>query len=156
MKKTMVVLAAVLLVFGAVYGNNLSNISTVGAGICPRGIAIGDLNSNGKNQIIVANFGAGTLIGQDTSNTPNSSVSIYSGNSNMPTSLQCGKSPRGVAFANINGTGILAITNYDDGTVMVYTTNNGTPVLADTIAVGKHPVGVAIGDLDNNGQPDIA
>lgn len=144
-------MAAVFALFCAVYGNNLSDITTIGTGVCPRGVAIGD-----KNQIIVANFGAGTLIGQDTSNTPNSSVSIYPGSSSVPAPLQCGNSPRGVAYANINGTGIIAISNYDDGTVMVYTNNNGTPVLKDTIAVGKHPVGVAIGDLDNNGQPDIA
>ncbi len=152
MKKTMVVLAVVLLVFGTVNANNLSNITTVSTGVCPRGIAIGDLIANGKNQVIVANFGAGTLIGQDTSNTPNSSVSIFSNTNALSIPVQTGKSPRGVAIWN----GMLVISNYDDGTLMVYTNENGTPVLKDTIAVGKHPVGVAIGDLDNNGQPDIA
>ena len=127
------------------------SIVSVDSGSYPRGIAIADVGFGTGNEVIVANFGAGTLIGQDGSGDTSSSIAIFSGGNK--TVSQAGKSPRGVAAGDIDGDGKAdyAVTNYDDGTVMIFT-GSGT----QTFEAGRHPVGVAIGDATGDGKNDVA
>ncbi|HDT15146.1 MAG TPA: T9SS type A sorting domain-containing protein [Firmicutes bacterium] len=152
--------AAVLLAFsGMIFANTLSDISFYDAGKYPRGITLGDFSGNGLNEILVANFGEPTLIGQNNENTPNSSLSLfsYSGEGFLMTLKEAGSSPRGLASGDIDGDGEtdFVVTNYDDGTVMIFMGGDSAPEVIET---GRHPVGAAIGYVDNNGikKKDIA
>src|ERR1035437_4147331 len=155
MKKIILYLLLVMLFSAVVFANNLSEITTFATGAYPRGIAAADLNGNGVKEIIVANFGAQTLIGQDPVTPANSSISIFSKDGAGLKSVvqQSGKSPRGIAAGDLNNDGKdeFVVSNYDDGTVTVYKGN--APM---TLTAGKHPVGVAIGDVNNDGLNDIA
>ncbi|MFP4467011.1 MAG: FG-GAP-like repeat-containing protein [Candidatus Goldiibacteriota bacterium] len=139
--------------------NTLSEIKFYDAGRYPRGITIDDFSGNGINSIVAANFGESTLIGRDNETAADSSLSFfdYSQDGFSEVQKQAGSSPRGLASGDIDSDGKsdLAVTNYDDGTIMIFMGDKSTP---ETIKAGQHPVGIAIGSVDNNGiqKKDIA
>jgi gliding motility-associated-like protein len=136
-----------------------------GTGISPLYIAIGDLNVDGKPDLVVANFG--------TSN----SVTVFR-NISTPGSITTASFAAGVSF----GTGIqpinIAIGDLDgDGKPDLAVVNASTPTPGSSkvsllrnissgstinfapkidFGTGDQPYGVAIGDLDGDGKPDIA
>ena len=65
MKKTTLIVMLVLMLSGLSYAENLSDLESLAAGSYPRGLAIADIFGNRTNELIVANFGAATLIGQE-------------------------------------------------------------------------------------------
>jgi hypothetical protein len=151
MKKVIFLFISLLCLSAMASANTLSAIETYDSGVDPRGIAIADINGNGINEVLAANFGAGTLIGQDTSTVPTSSISIFS--KWVRTQASAGRSPRGLAAGFINDDAIMdfVVSNYDDGNIMIFNGSASGPVLSDTIPAGKHPVGVAIGRVDGAG-----
>ena len=152
MKKITLILSALFAVSASVYSNTLSAVNSFESGLYPRGIAIADTNGDAKNEILVANFGEDTLIGQGSDVTPTSSIAVfYNG---IKSVIAAGKTPRGVAAGDLNADGKadFAVTNYEDGTVMIFEGND-----TQTVEVGKYPVGAAIGSIDNEGiKDDIA
>ncbi|HPI02939.1 MAG TPA: FG-GAP-like repeat-containing protein [Candidatus Goldiibacteriota bacterium] len=153
MKKITLILSALFAVSASVYSNTLSAVNSFESGLYPRGIAIADTNGDAKNEILVANFGEDTLIGQGSDVTPTSSIAVfYNG---IKSVIAAGKTPRGVAAGDLNADGKadFAVTNYEDGTVMIFEGND-----TQTVEVGKYPVGAAIGSIDNEGikKEDIA
>jgi hypothetical protein len=148
MKKAIFLFISLLCLSAMASANTLSAIETYDSGVAPRGIAIADINGNGINEVVAANFGAGTLIGQDTSTVPTSSLSIFFKWSK--TQVSAGRSPRGLAAGFINDDAVMdiVVSNYDDGNITIFNGSASGPALSDTIAVGKHPVGVAIGRVD--------
>ncbi|HRU38841.1 MAG TPA: FG-GAP-like repeat-containing protein [Candidatus Goldiibacteriota bacterium] len=151
MKKTFI--ALVILSFCVPVFAGLSDIESMSAGAYPRGLAIADIYGKAANQLIVANFGEDTLIGQENKGEPASSVMVFSGNTRKD--ISAGKSPRGVASGDLDADGIddLAVSNYADGTISLIT-EKGT--LVTTLIAGKHPVGVAIGDINGDKKNDVA
>ncbi len=152
MKKTTIFLIILMIFSGYIFAE-LSGISTYQSGSYPRGIAIADINNNGKNEVIVANFGEDTLIGQENDVNPVSSVSVfsYSAGNLIQQVLASEKSPRGIATGDLNSDGRIdfVVTNYDDSSITIYS-NDRNNYNQQRIEVGKHPVGVATG-ADNEG-----
>ena len=148
MKKITGVLIIVF-VFSSLLFAELSSINTYQAGYYPRGIAIADVNNNGRNEVVVANFGEDTLIGQDNDVAPTSSISLFSYSSGNLTqqSLSSEKSPRGVATGDLNEDGKIdfVVSNYDDSSVTIFIQDKNNTFIQQKVEVGKHPVGVAIG-----------
>jgi hypothetical protein len=81
-----------------------------------------------------------------------------------PVAFPTGSDPRGVAVQDLDGDGQpeLIVANYGDSTVSVFqnigepgsiTTNSFAP--AAVFDTGANPQGLAIADLDGDGQPDI-
>ncbi|MEI7542260.1 MAG: FG-GAP-like repeat-containing protein [bacterium] len=155
MKKIILAVLSIMLFSVVLFANNLSEISTFYSGAYPRGLVAADVNGDGIKEIVVANFGGATLIGQDVTVTANASISIFSkdGSSLKKIDLPSGKSPRGVAAGDFNNDGKeeYAVSSYDDGTVTLY-----TGVVPVVLNAGKHPVGVSIGDVNKDGFNDIA
>jgi hypothetical protein len=153
MKKLVLIAAAALFLSGAVFAENLSDLESLAAGSCPRGIVIADIDGNRINEVIVANFGAATLIGQENTTEPESSIMVFSGNSRKD--IVVGKSPRGLAAGDLDNNGIadFVTSNYGDGTISIVT-EKGTKVT--TLPAGKYPVGVAIGDVNGDKKNDVA
>jgi hypothetical protein len=161
MKKSLIFILPLILLSTVLFANTVSDIKTYQSGYFPRGIVITDADGDGVNDVISANFGEDTLIGQPNDQAPRSSLTIFSGKRALAaTELQSGKSPRGLAAADLNQDGLeeIVATNYEEGTLSIYEQSNGTQVLKDTVQVGQYPVGVASGDLDNSGakKSDIA
>ena len=72
-----------------------------------------------------------------------------------------GTNPAGVAIGDFNGDGIadMAITNFGDNTVSVMLGNGSggfTAATGSPFATGKSPVGVVVGDFNDDGKLDLA
>jgi hypothetical protein len=121
----------------------------------PYSVSTGDLDGDGKPDMVVANTGANTISIFLNTSTPGS-VSFA-----PKIDLVTGKSPHRICIADISGDGKpeILVTNYDDGSVSIFR-NNSAPgsfsFSAKTdIATGANPESLAVGDLDGNGTADL-
>ena len=130
------------------------------AGDQPWAMAIGDLDGDGKPDMAVANRVDNTvLLYLNTS----SSGSISSGSFGTPSSISVGSgAPRGVDIYDIDGDGSkdLIVSNFDTNTLSVYrnTSSTGSISFASNVDLSatSGPWGMAFGDVDGDGKPDIA
>ena len=120
-------------------------------GLNPQSVAIGDLNGDGKPDLVVANYNSST-------------VSVLLGNGDgtfgPKTDYGTGSYPQSVAIGDLNGDGkpdlVTANYNYNSGTVSVLLGNgDGTFGPRTDYATGFDPHSVAIGDLSGDGKPDL-
>ncbi len=118
----------------------------------PQSVAIGDLNSDGKRDLAVANTGS-------------NSVSVLLGNGNggfgAATSFAVGRYPESVAIGDLNRDGRpdLAVANSGSGSKSISVllgNGDGSFGAATYLALGTGPSSVAIGDLNDDGIPDLA
>ena len=122
----------------------------------PQSVAIGDIDGDGKPDLVIANAGS------DTVSVFRNISSIGTINFATKVDFITGSLPYSVAIGDINGDGKpdLAITNYNSNTVSVFrnTGINGLISFATKIdfATGLNPCSVAIGDIDGDGKPDLA
>ncbi len=116
------------------------------AGGFPVGIAIGDMNADGKPDLVVANNGGAV------------SVILNNGGETFaaPISYQAGTNPSGIAVGDLNADGKLDIA-VANGTISIFlNVGDGTLSPAINVAAGTNPDSVAIGDLNQDGSPDLA
>lgn len=125
-------------------------------GTSPIDISIGDLDGDGKPELIVANYG-------------NASISIYKNTCAIGTisfgtgvAFTTGTNPCSVSIGDLNKDGKpdLAIANISSNTVSIFkniSVNGVISFVAKTdISTGASPSAVTIGDLDMDGKPDLA
>jgi len=122
----------------------------------PYSVALGDIDGDGKPDLVFVNSGSNNV-----------SVLLNTGNSGSisfatKVDFATGDRPWGVAIGDIDGDGKpdLVIANYDANTMSVLrnTSSSGSISFAAKIdfTTGIMPYGVAIGDIDGDGKPDIA
>ncbi len=123
----------------------------------PRVAAIGDINSDGRPDIVTANYGSNT-ISVLLSTTPPTSIPSFSSKVDFAT----GPHPASVAVADLNGDGKpdIVVVSVDDSTVSVFvnTTSQGasTPsFVKNNFHTGAAPVSVVVADINGDGKPDI-
>ena len=120
---------------------------TVGSG--PRALASGDVNNDGRLDLISANSADNTL-----TVLTNNGLGGFAPASAPPV----GAGPRSVAAVDVNADGRLDLVsaNFDANTVSVLT-NNGSGVFipASTNSVGNNPHSVVVADVNADGRPDL-
>ena len=117
----------------------------------PGSVAIGDLNGDGKPDLVAANSGSDTL-----------SVLVNNGDGSFQPrrDYATGHGPVSIAIGDVNADGKpdLAAGNFDAGTVSVFVNRgNGTfgPKL-EQVKPGVEIRSIAIGDLTGDRRPDLA
>jgi alpha-tubulin suppressor-like RCC1 family protein len=128
--------------------------SPVTVGSNPVSVAIGDLNGDGHPDLVVANAG-----GNSVSVLLGGGSGAFTPASGSPISV--GSSPVSVAVGDVNGDGIpdLAVANNGSNSVSVLLGGGSgafTPASGSPITVGSSPLGIAVGDLNGDGIPDLA
>ncbi len=125
----------------------------------PDAVAVGDFNGDGRSDLAIVNVGANTVSVLLNTTTAGATALSFA----PQQTFAVGNLPFKVAVGDFNGDGKpdLVVTNADDDTVSVLlnTTAAGatTPSFApqQTFATGGFPDGVAVGDFNGDGKPDL-
>lgn len=123
------------------------------AGPASVGIAAGDVDRDGDNDLVVANdgfFAEATTV----------SVLVNQGDGTFAPQAQyfAGSGPYDVALVDFNGDGAIDIASGNEGgnVGILLNVGDGTFGLASVAETPSGSLGVAVGDLDGNGTPEIA
>jgi hypothetical protein len=126
---------------------------TTGAGSSPYGVAVGDVNSDNKPDIVVANSAAATV-----------GVLLNGGNgtflAQVTYSTGGGSAPRSVAVADVNGDSNpdIIVGNLGSDTVgVLLNTGTGTFLAQTTYSTGasSSPLSVVVTDVNGDNEPDV-
>ena len=115
----------------------------------PRSVALGDVNGDGRPDLITANSGT---------NTASVLLGTGAGAFGPPTDYPTGAGPVGVALGDVNGDGRpdLVTANYNVNTVSVrLNTGAGAFGPKADYPTGAEPRSVALGDVNGDGRPDL-
>ena len=124
--------------------------TSFGTGLSPASVALGDVNGDGKLDIVTADSAVAGL-----------SVLIARGDGTFhpAVSYAAGSGPRSVALGDVNGDGVLDIVEGSgmDGTAGVFVgKGDGTFAARVSYAAGSDLRSVALGDLNGDGVLDLA
>jgi hypothetical protein len=129
-------------------------------GSWPDSVIVGDFNGDGRPDLASANGGPNTVSVLLNTTAPGETTPSFAPQQSFDT----GVSPRSVAVGDFNSDGKLdlASANYDSDTVSVLlntiTPGAATPSFApqQSFGTGANPIGVAVGDFNSDGKPDLA
>ena len=130
------------------------------AGLGPVSVAIGDLNGDGKLDLMVANFNSNNVSVLLNTTAPGDATASFAGQRDVATS----EGPIFVTTGDLNGDGKidLVVVNLlsNSLSVLLNTTAAGAAAPSFTakqdFAVGDGPLSVAVGDLNGDGKLDLA
>ncbi len=143
---------------GSITSGSLAAKLDLTTGVSPRGLAIGDIDGDGRPDLVVGNYVSSTAsVFRNTS----TSGSITSGSFASKIDLATGAMPNYVAIGDIDGDGRpdVVTTNYYSNTITVLrnTSTSGSISFAPKVdfTTDAFPNGIAIGDIDGDGKPDV-
>jgi hypothetical protein len=112
----------------------------------PSGFAVGDLDGDGRVDVVTVGDGLGVYLGQGD------------GSFSARTRYTCGKGARSVAVSDLNGDGRpdIVTANHDANTIsLLLGKGDGTFAPSADFATGVSPSTVLVGDVDGDGKPDV-
>jgi FG-GAP-like repeat len=133
--------------------------SPFACGDAPFGIAIGDINADGKLDLAIINSPGSMAEGKGKNGL---TVLLGDGTGKFTTMkgspFEAGKIPNRIAIGDVNGDGVNDIVTSDNDSNKIYLfllNKNETVLSSSPINVGNHPKGVAIADLNGDGKCEI-
>jgi hypothetical protein len=135
---------------------SFANKVDLAVGTNPVSIAIGDIDKDGKPDLVVANEGSSNI--SVLRNTSILGVLSFA----PKVDFTVGSNPRSVAFGDLNrdGKSDIAIANFNSNTLSIFsnTATNGLISFAPRLdfTVGSGPNALAFGDIDGDGKIDLA
>ncbi len=128
-------------------------------GDAPFGLAIGDVNADGKPDLAIINSPGSMAEGRGKNGM---TVLLGDGTGKFTTlkgsPFESGKIPNRIAIGDVNGDGVNDIVTSDNDSNMIYLflmSKKNNVVLQVPITVGKHPKGIVVVDLNGDGKGDI-
>ena len=164
MAKTLTLLFAFVLIAnifsGSASAQDFSTKTDFTTGTTPYSVSFGDLNGDGKADMVTANFGANTFSVLLNTTTPGASTPTFSANTDFAT----GTGAYATAIGDLNGDGKpdIAVANYNETSVSVFinTTTPGasTPTFTakTDFTAGTNPASVTFNDFNGDGKSDMA
>jgi hypothetical protein len=133
--------------------------SPFACGDSPFGIAIGDVNDDGKSDLAIIN--SPRSMAKDKGKN-GMTVLLGDGNGKFTmvkgSPYESGEIPNRIAIGDVNGDGVNDVVTSDNSSNKIYLfimTKKGTVSSQSAITVGNHPKGIAIADLNANRKADI-
>ncbi|WP_324673680.1 FG-GAP-like repeat-containing protein [Hymenobacter sp. GOD-10R] len=139
-------------------GGTFSGTQTVNVANNPEAVALGDVDGDGDLDLLTGNTGTNSV-----SVRLNDGSGAFSGTQNVTVA----DGPRSLNLADVDGDGDLdfvtasygrvSFSGIINGTTASVRINNGSGVFSGTqnVTVGTQPNGVAVGDVDNDGDLDF-
>jgi trimeric autotransporter adhesin len=124
------------------------------AGTDPRAVAIGDLNGDGRNDLVAVDFAVNKVLVFLNSSTRDGFVSF-----SAPVLYTAGSRPHAVVIGDVDHDGDmdLAVANhFGDSVSVLQNAGNGTFFPPINYPIGNQPRSLAMADLDGDGDLDIA
>ncbi len=132
---------------------------TITTGTTPWDVALGDIDGDGKSDIVVANNGSNTIT---VFRNISSSGSLASGSFSAGVTFATGASPIGLAIGDVDGDGKLDVATANAGattvSVLRNTSTSGTISFSAKVDIStgaSAATNVIIGDVDGDGKPEL-